>query len=62
MSDYETLRSVLEKSSWLKCDFLDNVEFPLKEDNIVKGKSIWMWDDIVGDCVEILFDKNGNII
>ena len=62
MSDYEVLKKVFEKSSWTRIDFHDKIEYPLDEESIVEGKAIWVWDDVVGDCVEVLFDKDGNII
>jgi hypothetical protein len=62
MSDYEVLKKVFEKSSWVRIDFHEEIEYPLNEDVIVKGKSIWIWDDVVGECVEVLFDKDGNIV
>ena len=62
MSDYEVLKKVFEKSSWVRTDFHDkNIEYPLDEETFVEGKAIWVWD-VVGDCVEVLFDKDGNII
>ena len=62
MSDYEVVKKVFEKSSWMRVDFHDKIDYPLDEETIVEGKSIWIWDDLVGECVEVLFDKDGNII
>jgi hypothetical protein len=62
MSDYEVVKNVFEKSSWIRVDFHDKIDYPLDEETFVEGKAIWVWDDVVGDCVEILFDKDGNII
>ena len=43
MSDYEVVKKVFEKSSWMRTDFHDKIDYPLNGETTVEGKSIWIY-------------------